>query len=145
MIELTFVSAWKSAVRASTGWAKLLPGTAAIAVFSFAFAFLLTQLAAVVSVSFSLMLMGFLLINLGWGPLLKRRSSLGRQVSDEIAGFRLFLQNVEQDRLNRSNSAGQTPLELDRFLPFAFALDVKEAWGDHLAQAFFTPTVFVEE
>jgi hypothetical protein len=57
----------------------------------------------------------------------------------------LFLQNVEQDRLNRSNSPDQTPLELDRFLPFAIALEVKEAWGDHLAQTFFAPTVFVEE
>jgi len=145
MIELSFASAWKTAVRAGMGWAKLLPGTAAIAVFVAAIVFLLRQLAAGVSLSFALMLVAFLLINLGWGPRLKRKSLLGRQVSDQIAGFRQFLQRVEQDRLNRLSSAEHPPQELDSFLPFAIALEVKEAWGDHLAQAFFAATVFAEE
>jgi hypothetical protein len=124
---------------------KLLPATAAIAVFGAAIGYLLRQLAAGVSLSFALTLLALLLVNLMWGPLLKRKSPLGQQVSDQIAGFRQFLAGVEQDRLNRSNQAQQAPQELDRFLPYAIALEVKEAWGDHLAQAFFTPTVFVEE
>src|ERR1700676_4822029 len=105
----------------------------------------LTKLAAGVSPSFALMLAAFLLINLGCGPLLKRKTSLGRQACDQIAGFRMFLQEVEQERLNRLNPAAQTPEELDRFLPFAIALEVKEAWGDHLAEAFFASTVVAEE
>ena len=145
MIEHSFAAAWKSAVRAGTGWVKLLPGTAAIAVFGAAIGFLLRELAAGVSLSFALTLLALLLVNLMGGPLLKRKSPLGQQVSDQIAGFRQFLAGVEQDRLNRSNQAQQAPQELDRFLPYAIALEVKEAWGDHLAQAFIAPTVFVEE
>jgi hypothetical protein len=145
MIELSFASAWKTAVRAGMGWVKLLPGTAAIAVFGGVIALLLTKLAAGVSISFALMLVAFLLINLGWGPRLKRKSLAGRNASDQIAGFRQFLQKAEQDRLNRLNPAEQSPQELDRFLPFAIALEVKEAWGDQLAQAFLPSTVVAEE
>jgi hypothetical protein len=145
MIELTFREAWKNAARAGTGWAKLLPGTAAIAVFMAAIAFLLTKLTEGVSLSFSLMLVAFLLVNLGWGPRLKRKTPLGREVCDQIAGFRLFLEKVEQDQLNRLHSKDLTPEKLDRLLPYAIALEIKEAWGDHLSQSFFATTTFAEE
>jgi hypothetical protein len=123
----------------------LLPATAAIAVFGGAIALLLKNLASGVSLSFSLMLVAFLLINLGWGPRLKRKSPLGREVSDQIAGFRQFLQKVDQDRLNRLNPEVNTPQDLDRFLPYAIALEVKEAWGDQLSQAFFASSIVAEE
>jgi len=145
MIELSFASAWKTAVRAGTGWIKLLPGVAAVSIFGGAIAFLLKNLASGVSLSFSLMLVAFLLINLAWGPRLKRKSPLGRQVSDQIAGFRQFLEKVDQDRLNRVNPAVTTPKDLDRFLPYAIALEVKEEWGDQLSQTFFASTIFAEE
>jgi hypothetical protein len=87
----------------------------------------------------------FLLINLGWGPRLKRKSPLGRQVSGQIAGFHQFLKKVDQDKLDRLNPGSNAPEDLDRFLPYAIALEVKEAWGDHLSQAFFASTVFAEE
>jgi Predicted membrane protein (DUF2207) len=144
MIEVSFASAWKTAVRGGTGWTKPLPGTAAIAVFVGAIALLLTKLAAGVSLSYSIMVIAFLLINLGWGPQLKRKTPLGRQASDQIAGFRQFLQKVDQDQLNRLNPAANGPQDLDRFLPYAIALEVKEAWGDHLSQTFIASTVFVE-
>jgi hypothetical protein len=90
------------------------------------------------------MLVAFLLINLGWGPRLKRKSALGRQVSDQIAGFRQFLEKVDQDKLDRLNPAGSAQEDLDRFLPYAIALEVKEAWGDHLSQTFLASTVVGE-
>jgi hypothetical protein len=145
MIELSLASAWKAAVKTGTGWTKLLPATAAMAVFAGAIALLLKNLASGVSLSFSLMLVAFLLINLGWGPRLKRKSPLGREVSDQIAGFRQFLEKVDQDKLDRLNPAGNGSQDLDRFLPYAIALEVKEAWGDHLSQTFFASTVFAED
>ena len=145
MIELSFASAWKTAVRAGTGWIKLLPGVAALSIFGGAIAFLLKHLASGVSLSFSLMLVAFLLINIGWGPQLKRRTPLGREVSDQIAGFRQFLQKVDQDELNRLNPSANAPQDLDRFLPYAIALDVKETWGDRLSQTFLACNVIVEQ
>jgi hypothetical protein len=91
------------------------------------------------------MLAAFLFINLGWAPLLKRRSLLGRQVGDQIAGFRQFLEKVEHDPLSRLDPGEQLPPKMDRFLPFAIALGVQEAWGDHLTQTFLATSVMVED
>jgi hypothetical protein len=111
--------------------------------------FLLKKLADGVSLSYALALVAFLLINLGWAPLLKRKTQLGRQVSDQIAGFRQFLEKVEQDQLNRLSGSPYTQFDtsqkLDALLPYAIALEVKEAWGDQLAQAFLATTVFTEQ
>lgn len=145
IVELSFASAWQNTWRTGSGWLKMLPGTAVIAVFGSVIVFMLQKLATGVSPAYALTLASMLLINLGWGPLLKSKSPLGRQMSEEIAGFRQFLQTVDQDRLNRSNSPGQTPQDLDRFLPYAIALEVKDAWGDQLTQTFFATTVFVED
>jgi hypothetical protein len=145
MIELSLASAWKAAVKTRRGWTRLLPATAAIAIFAGAIGLLLKNLASGVSLSFSLMLVAFLLINLGWGPRLKRKSVLGRQVSDQIAGFRQFLEKVDQDKLNRLNPEADAPQDLVRFLPYAIALEVKEAWGDQLSQTFFATSVVAEE
>ena len=145
MIEMSFASAWKAVMVSGIGWLKLLPGALACAVFGGAIFALLRNLARGVSLSFSLMVLAFLLINLGWGPLLKRRSALGRQVADEIAGFRQFLAKVEQDKLKRLESAAETPQDLDRMLPYAIALDLHEDWGDRLAQTFMNTTIFAEQ
>jgi Predicted membrane protein (DUF2207) len=145
MIELTFAVAWKATILTRMGGLKLLPGTAAIAVFGGAIAYLLKVLAAGVSLSFALTLALFLVVNLAWGPLLKRKTLLGRQVSDQIAGFRQFLQRVEQDQLNRLSPSAQAPADLDRLVPYAIALELKDAWGDHLSQTFFASTVVAED
>src|SRR4029077_19970343 len=102
-------------------------------------------LASGVSVSFALMVAALLVVNLGWAPQLKRKTKLGREVLDMIAGFRQFLEKVEQDRMNRLNPSSETPDGLDRFIPYAIALDVREAWGDRLAQTFLASVVVAEE
>jgi hypothetical protein len=140
MIETSFASGWKTAVRAGTGWVKLLPGFAAIGVFVAAILYMLKQLAEGVSPAFALMLVSFLLVNLAWGPFFKRTTSEGRRVLDEIAGFRLFLEKVEQDQLDKLNPADEAPQALQEYLSYAIALEVKEAWGDHLAQTFLATT-----
>jgi hypothetical protein len=145
MVEMSFATAWRTALHAGRGWVTLLPGTAAIAVFSAAIGFLLTKLASGVSISFALMLIALLAVNLGWAPRLKRRTRLGRDVLDQIAGFRQFLEKVEQDQLNRLNPSADTPADLDRLVPYAIALEVKEAWGDRLAQTFLASTVVAED
>jgi hypothetical protein len=149
MIEMSFLSAWQTVIRAGRGWAKMLPGTLAVTVFLWVIGFMLKKLSEGVSLSYAVMLVAFLLINLGWAPLLKRKTQLGRRVTDEIAGFSQFLQKVEQDQLNRLGGifAGTSDesRKLDALLPYAIALEVKEAWGDQLAQAFLATTVFTEQ
>ncbi len=145
MVELSFATAWRTAFRSGRGWITLLPGTAAIAVFGGAIVFLLTKLAAGVSPFFAWMMVALLAVNLGWAPQLKRRTELGRKMLDQIAGFRQFLEEVEQDQMNRVATSTSASADLDRFIPYAIALEVKEAWGDHLAQTFLASTVVAEE
>ncbi|HKQ87367.1 MAG TPA: hypothetical protein VJS43_11440, partial [Candidatus Acidoferrales bacterium] len=144
LFELSFAPMCKTAARGGKGWAKVLPSLAPILIFGGVIAFLLTKLAESASVAFAMMLPAMIFVNLGWAPFLKRKSALGRKTSDQIAGFRKFLQEVEQDRLDRLNHAQQSPANLDRLLPFAIALEVREGWGDHLAQTFIASTVMVE-
>ena len=115
-----------------------------MAVFGAAIVFLLTKLAAGVSPWFVGMIVALLAINLGWGPQLKRRTKLGRELLDQVAGFRQFLEKVEQDQMNRVSPLSAAPADLDRYIPYAIALEVKDAWGDHLAQTFLASTVVVE-
>jgi hypothetical protein len=145
MFELSFATAWRTTFRSGKGWLTLLPGTAAIAIFGSAIALLLTKLAAGVSLSFAWMVVALLAVNLGWAPQLKRRTNLGRELLDQIAGFRQFLEKVEQDQMNRMKPSGQSSTDLDQNIPYAIALEVKEAWGDHLAQTFLASTVVAEQ
>jgi hypothetical protein len=48
---------------------------------------------------------------------------------------------VEQDRLQRLNASSAEPAAEIEYLPYAIALEVREAWGDHLAEAFFVSTM----
>jgi hypothetical protein len=145
LVEVSLIPAWHNALRSGVGVLKLLPGTVVVGAFVGIIGFLMTKLSRGQSPYLAAMLTSFLLINLAWAPLLKRRSPLGRQIADEIAGFRQFLQAVEHDPLNRIDPDEQLPRKLDRYLPFAIALEVKAAWGDHLTQTFFASTVMVED
>jgi hypothetical protein len=143
LTEVSAIAVWKNNLRVRNGWIKLLPGVAAIGIFVAAIVFMLTKLAAGVSLFFAITLVAFLVINLAWPPFLKRKTALGREVTNQIAGFRQFLQTVQQDRLNRIDPTESE--ELDNYLPYAIALEVKEAWGDHLAGAFIPAMVVMEQ
>ncbi len=141
LFEVAFRPICKTAIHSGGGWLKLVPGAAAVAAFTAVIVYMLRELGEGVSPGFAIMIAALLLVNLAWGPQLKRRTQQGREILDQIAGFRLFLEKVERDRLDRLNSAGETPQILDEHLPYAIALEVQEAWGDHLAQTFLATTV----
>ncbi len=66
--------------------------------------------------------------------LMRAPTALGRPVMDQLAGFKLYLETAESDRLNL-----QAPeITADRFealLPYAVALDVEKPWSDAFAAA----------
>jgi uncharacterized membrane protein YgcG len=57
----------------------------------------------------------------------------GRRVTDQIEGFRHYLGVAEEDRLNALNPPEKTPELFERFLPYAIALDVENAWAKRFA------------
>lgn len=140
IVEVSFIAACRATARAGTSWLKLLPGAAALAAFAAVIAYMLRQLAHEVSPTLSLMIVAFLAVNLAWAPFFKRTTLEGRRILDDIAGFRLFLEKVEQDRLDKLNPPQEILQAREKYLAYAIALEVKEAWGDHLAQTFFAST-----
>ena len=66
--------------------------------------------------------------------LMRAPTALGRPIMDQLAGFRLYLETAESDRLNIS----APEITTDRFealLPYAVALDVEKPWSDAFAAA----------
>jgi hypothetical protein len=141
IIEAALLPAWKAVLRGTAGWIKLLPGTAAAGVFVFFFGLLLVKLSQGISPAFALMVAALALVNLGWAPFLKRVTKEGRATLDALEGFRQFLISVEQDRLHRLNESASKPTAEVEYLPYAIALEVREAWGDQLAGAFLAATI----
>ena len=52
----------------------------------------------------------------------------GRKLMDEIEGFRLYLEVAEQPRLEALHPPKETLDLFERYLPYALALDVENAW-----------------
>jgi Predicted membrane protein (DUF2207) C-terminal domain len=73
-----------------------------------------------------------ILLNGFAAPALRNYTSAGRKVRDEIEGFRQFLAGTEQDRLQRVNTPGKRVQVDPEMIPYAIALDLREAWGDDL-------------
>jgi hypothetical protein len=141
VVETGLMPALLAVVRGTGRLTPLIPGTAAAGIFVFFFGFLLTKLANGISPAFAVMVAALVLVNLVWAPFLKRMTAEGRSVLDALEGFRQFLTTVEQDRLHRLNAPSAQPDAEVEFLPYAIALEVREAWGDHLAEAFFATTI----
>ena len=57
----------------------------------------------------------------------------GRQVLDQIEGFRLYLSTAEEKRLDALNPPEKTPELFERYLPYAMALDCENAWNKQFA------------
>ncbi|WP_017931253.1 DUF2207 domain-containing protein [Robiginitomaculum antarcticum] len=60
----------------------------------------------------------------------------GQKLRRQIAGFRLYLETAEKDRLNAADITGKRPPPMttqlyERFLSYAIALDVEEPWTEH--------------
>jgi hypothetical protein len=75
---------------------------------------------------------------------LKARTPEGQKLVDEIAGFRQFLLSVEADRLSRTPRPQLTPELFERLAPYAFALDVHEAWAEQFTDVSAANTAAVE-
>ncbi len=85
--------------------------------------------------SFSFVLViAFAALNGAFLFLMRAPTAYGRPIMDQLAGFRLYLETAEKDRLNL-----QAPeITADRFealLPYAVALDVEKPWARAFAAA----------
>jgi hypothetical protein len=84
---------------------------------------------------FVLALLLSVLVNNVFFVIMRAPTPLGLETLRQLAGFREFLVRVEQDRLDRLNSSAERAALMNRFLPYAIALEVREGWGDSMAAA----------
>ena len=85
---------------------------------------------------FVLALLLSVLLNNIFFVIMRAPTQRGLIILQELAGFREFLVRVEQDPLDRVNTPEQRAELMNRFLPYAIALNVREGWGDKMASAF---------
>ncbi|HET9280537.1 MAG TPA: DUF2207 domain-containing protein [Candidatus Angelobacter sp.] len=74
-------------------------------------------------------------INVLFHHLLKAPTLAGRALMDRVEGFRIFLKAVEVDRLQTmAPPPNKTPELFERFLPYALALGVEQAWANQFSE-----------
>ena len=87
-----------------------------------------------VSVPAILILAAMGLVNALFYHLLKAPTLSGRKIMDQIEGFKLYLSVAEQERLNLLNPPEKTPALFEKYLPYALALNVENAWSEQFAE-----------
>ncbi len=61
--------------------------------------------------------------------LIRAPTATGAILLAQIKGFKMYLETAEEDRLNMLNPPERTPALFEKFLPYALALDVENAWA----------------
>jgi uncharacterized membrane protein YgcG len=73
-------------------------------------------------------------INFIFYHIIKAPTLYGRKIMDQIEGFKLYLSVAEKEGLNMRNPPEKTPELFEKYLPFALALDVENAWSEQFAE-----------
>lgn len=68
--------------------------------------------------------------------LMKAPNQDGRKLMDALEGFTLYLETAEKDDLNIAHPPELTPEVFERFLPYAIALGVEQAWAGKFEKVF---------
>jgi hypothetical protein len=146
-LVLGALTAWREVLRG--GNSALVSGGRALFLTLFALPFLggevmgLFFLTKLTSLSFGIFLIATGILHGVFVHLMKAPTFAGRRLMDQVEGFKMFLSSVDGDRLNRAAPPQQTPQVFEKFLPYALALDVEQAWANKfsavLAAAGTTP------
>jgi len=93
----------------------------------------LWQFASATSPQAALVFTAVIAVNVVFVQLMKAPTLHGRRAMDRIEGFKMYLEAAEKDRLDRLNPPGKTPQLFEKYLPYALALDVENAWSEQFA------------
>lgn len=91
-------------------------------------------LGALTSLRFALLLTSLFCVNVIFKGLLEAPTNAGRMLLAKLEGFREFLARADANRLNRENRPGETPETLEKYIPYAVALDVEHGWGEEFTE-----------
>jgi uncharacterized membrane protein YgcG len=136
MLLLMVVTSWKAAISGEGGAA--VKGTAGfLTLFCLPFlageAFGISMLARSSGLSTVGLLALVVFLNVLFHHLLKAPTHAGRVLLDQVEGFKMFLGAVDKDRLATLAATEQTPAVFEKYLPYAVALGVEQAWAGRFA------------
>src|SRR5579872_666672 len=66
--------------------------------------------------------------------LLRHPTEAGRRLLDHIEGFKMFLSEVDGDRMSRMGAPDRTPELFEKFFPYAIAFDLQDKWAQQFSQ-----------
>jgi len=69
-------------------------------------------------------------LDVGFLHFMRTPTVRGRLLLDEIEGFRLFLKEVDRLPMSQSEGPDKHPGLYEKYLPYAVALEVEQAWSD---------------
>jgi uncharacterized membrane protein YgcG len=85
------------------------------------------------SVLVSLTIVVMIVTMVVFASIMKRPTIRGRDLLDDILGFKDYLEIAEKDEINLRNPPEKTPELFEAYLPFALALDVDQLWAEKFA------------
>jgi uncharacterized membrane protein len=133
------VHLWKSAFAGGHLKAGLTAAATFMTLFSIPFVLGeivgLLVLSSATSVLVVAVLLMTVLLHILFHHLLKAPTRAGRSVLDKIEGFKMFLGAIEGDRMNRAMPPENKPEVFEKYLPYALALDVEQAWAEKFSGA----------
>jgi uncharacterized membrane protein len=136
-ILMQVVSLWKS-VASGGKQSRLLIFRAAF-LSLFAIPFVVAEIGGIVAFTlatsvFVIIVMAMMVfINILFYRLMKAPTLVGRKILDKIEGFKMYLSTAEKNRLNLLNPPDRTPELFEKYLPYAFALDVDQEWSEQFS------------
>lgn len=137
ILLMQVVSLWKSVASAGTGSRILLIRAIFMSVFALPFVF--AEIGGIVVFAFTtslyvLMVVAMMIfINILFYQLMRAPTLTGRKILDKIEGFKMYLSIAEKERLNLLNPPDKTPALFEKYLPYAFALDVEQEWSEQFS------------
>jgi len=136
MLLLMVVASWKAAI-SGQGGAAAKGGALFLTFFSLPFmageVFGISMLVRSSGISTAVLLAIVVFLNVLFHHLLKAPTHAGRVLLDQVEGFKMFLGAVDKDRLATMAASEQTPAVFEKYLPYAVALGVEQAWASRFA------------
>ncbi len=131
----TVINAWRSAITKNGLWgAGQKVGALGITLFALPFVggeimglWFFSQL---MSLAGSLIFLSLIAVNILFYYLMKAPTLHGRRIMDKLDGFKMYMGFAEEQRLNFLHPPDRTPELFEKYLPYALALGVENAWSD---------------
>ena len=132
------VAAWQAVLSGAGGRLGKTGSAVVLTIFAVPFCIAEVVVMGILVAATSILLLPPLIVigaaNVWFYRLLKRPTAGGRKVMDQVEGFGMYLGTAEQSQLAYAHPPERTPELFERYLPYALALDVENAWAESFSE-----------